>query len=56
MGIYNCAHTLAEALDSLLAQTYQDFKVIMCNDGSNDDTYKIAASYMPQVIRKVRTD
>lgn len=45
MGIYNCAHTLAEALDSLLAQTYQDFKVIMCNDGSNDDTYKIAASY-----------
>ena len=24
MGIYNCAETLAESLDSLLAQTYND--------------------------------
>lgn len=45
MGIYNCAPTLAEALDSLLAQTYQGFKVIMCDDGSTDNTYKIAKSY-----------
>lgn len=46
MGIYNCASTLAEALDSLLAQTYQDFKVIMCDDGSTDDTYMIAKKYV----------
>lgn len=45
MGIYNCAPTLSEALDSLLAQTYQGFKVIMCDDGSKDDTYKIAQKY-----------
>lgn len=45
MGIYNCASTLAEALDSLLAQTYQDFKVIMCDDGSSDNTYEIANTY-----------
>lgn len=32
MGIYNCADTLAESLDSLLAQTYQNFEIIMCND------------------------
>ena len=25
MGIYNCTGTLVEALDSLYAQTYQDF-------------------------------
>lgn len=42
MGIYNCAPTLQEALDSLYAQTYQDFKIILCDDGSNDDTLKIA--------------
>ncbi len=46
MGIYNCAPTLAEALDSLLAQTYQDFKVIMCDDGSMDNTIEVAQSYV----------
>ena len=42
MGIYNCAPTLQEALDSLYAQTYQDFKIILCDDGSKDDTLRIA--------------
>ena len=42
MGIYNCAPTLQEALDSLYAQTYQGFKIILCDDGSVDDTLKIA--------------
>ncbi len=46
MGIYNCAPTLREALDSLLGQTYQDFKVIMCNDGSTDETPTIAQDYV----------
>lgn len=45
MGIYNCASTLPEALDSLYAQTYQDFKIILCDDGSQDDTYKVAKKY-----------
>ncbi len=46
MGIYNCAPTLREALDSLYAQTYQDFKIILCDDGSKDDTYAVAKSYV----------
>lgn len=46
MGIYNCATTLAEALNSLLAQTYQDFKVIMCDDGSKDNTLDVAKKYV----------
>lgn len=46
MGLYNCAPTLKEALDSLLAQTCQDFKVIMCDDGSSDNTYEIASHYV----------
>lgn len=45
MGIYNCASTLIEALDSLYAQTYQDFKIILCDDGSHDNTYDIAKEY-----------
>lgn len=42
MGIYNCAETLQETLDSLYAQTFQDFEIILCEDGSNDNTYFIA--------------
>lgn len=42
MGIYNCAPTLQEALNSLYAQTYQDFEIILCDDGSTDNTYRIA--------------
>lgn len=45
MGIYNCAPTLAEALDSLYAQTYQNFKIILCDDGSTDNTYEVAQKY-----------
>ena len=45
MGIYNCAETLPEALDSLISQTYKEFKMILCDDGSNDDTYAIARRY-----------
>ena len=45
MGIYNCAPYLQEALDSLYAQTYQNFKIILCDDGSIDDTYMIAKQY-----------
>lgn len=46
MGVYNCAPTLRESLDSLLSQTYQDFKVIMCDDGSSDNTAEIAQEYV----------
>ena len=42
MGIYNCAPTLQEALDSLYAQTFQDFEIILCDDGSKDNTYEVA--------------
>lgn len=45
IGIYNCATTLREALDSLLNQSFKDFKVVLCNDGSIDNTHKIAEEY-----------
>ncbi|MDO4744626.1 MAG: glycosyltransferase, partial [Clostridia bacterium] len=42
MGVYNGAETLKRAVDSILAQTYSDWELIICDDGSVDDTYKIA--------------
>lgn len=48
MAIYNCAPTLVEALDSLMAQTYQRFKVVLCDDCSTDNTYDVACKYIEQ--------
>lgn len=45
IGVYNCSATLVEALDSLENQTYKDFKVVLCDDGSKDDTLAIAQDF-----------
>lgn len=48
MGIYNCADTLEEAVESILRQTYQGWELIMCDDGSKDNTYEIATHFSRQ--------
>lgn len=53
MGIYNCAETLPEALDSLLNQTFQDFEIVMCNDGSSDNTFEVASEYKEKYPEKI---
>lgn len=53
MGIYNCAPTLEEAIDSILNQTYTNWELILCDDCSTDDTFKIAESYQKQYPGKI---
>lgn len=48
MGIYNCANTLPEAIESILNQTFSDWEMIMCDDGSSDGTYEVAKKYITQ--------
>ncbi len=48
MGIYNCANTLDESIECILNQTYTDWEMIMCDDGSSDNTYEVAQKYVKQ--------
>jgi glycosyltransferase involved in cell wall biosynthesis len=42
---YNAAWCVGKAIDSVLAQDFQDFEVIVVNDGSTDDTAAVLAGY-----------
>lgn len=53
MGIYNCASTLPEAIDSILNQTCTDWELILCDDGSSDDTYTVAEGYRRRFPDKI---
>lgn len=53
MGIYNCATTLPAAIECILNQTEQDFELILCEDGSSDDTYSVAQSYQQKYPDKI---
>lgn len=53
MGIYNCAATLPEAIDSIVNQTYTDWELILCDDGSEDATYAVADAYRQKYPEKI---
>jgi len=42
---YNYAHYLSEAIESALAQTYTKFEMIVCDDGSTDESCDVVRRY-----------
>ena len=45
IAAYNASGHIERALDSCLGQTFQNFEVIIINDGSTDDTLQIVGKY-----------
>jgi glycosyltransferase involved in cell wall biosynthesis len=45
IGVYNAEDYLAEAIDSVLDQTYEPLELIVIDDGSSDGTADVARSY-----------
>ena len=57
--IYNVEKYLPKCIDSILNQTYQDFEVILVNDGSTDGCLKICVDFQnlyPNRIRIINKD
>lgn len=51
MPAYNAGPYIREAVDSVLAQTFTDFELLIINDGSRDETAEILSSYGDPRIR-----
>jgi hypothetical protein len=51
MNVRNGGPYLREALDSVFAQTFRDWEIILWDDRSTDDSAKIAAQYRDDRIR-----
>jgi glycosyltransferase involved in cell wall biosynthesis len=53
MPLYNTRRYVAEAIDSILAQTFKDFELIVVDNGSNDGSREYALSLSDPRIRVI---
>jgi glycosyltransferase involved in cell wall biosynthesis len=51
---YNRANYLVESVNSVLSQTYKDFELIICDDGSTDETPTVVSQWHDSRIRYIR--
>ncbi|WP_168384768.1 glycosyltransferase family 2 protein [Acinetobacter indicus] len=51
MPAYNAENTIKEAIQSILNQTYSNFELIICDDGSQDKTLEIIRSFKDSRIK-----
>jgi len=49
--VYNAARFLAETIDSVVNQTYQNWEMLIIDDGSTDNTLSIVQRYVSQDVR-----
>ena len=57
--LYNAEKYIAECIDSVLAQDFDDYEIVIVDDGSTDEGGKIADRYQvmhPQKIRVIHKE
>lgn len=51
MPFYNAEHTLAASIRSILRQTYSDWELLLCDDGSSDSSGEVVRSFRdPRIV------
>ena len=51
---YNRANLVAKAIKSVLSQTYQDFEIIVIDDGSTDNTEEIIRGFKDKRVKYIK--
>jgi glycosyltransferase involved in cell wall biosynthesis len=51
---YNAAKYLAAALESVIAQTFEDWKILLIDDGSTDNTAEVVAPFIERLGPKLQ--
>lgn len=54
MPLYNKEKYVGRAIESVLSQTHEDFKLLVVDDGSTDHSLDVVASYRDERIRIIR--
>jgi glycosyltransferase involved in cell wall biosynthesis len=52
MPAYNCEKFIKQAIDGVLNQTYENFELLIADDGSKDETKAIIDSYQDKRIKR----
>lgn len=52
--VYNTEKYLEKCLDSIINQTYQDFEIVIINDGSIDNSQNIIEKYLDKYQNKIK--
>ena len=56
MPVYNAEKYLAEAINSILNQTFTNYELLIINDGSTDKSEEIILKYSDKRIRYIKND
>ena len=52
--VYNAERYLGQTLDSVLAQTYSDYEIVIVNDGSTDGSLEVARRYAARWPERIK--
>jgi len=56
LPVYNGEETIADTVKSLLQQTYSDFELLVCIDGTNDRSEEIVRSFDDSRIKILKNE
>lgn len=54
MPVYNCSDTISEAIECIIEQEYTNWELIICDDGSTDNTVSIIENYLRKYSEKIK--
>lgn len=52
LPVYNGSQRIVQCLNSIIGQSYENFNLLIIDDGSNDDSSEIIETYLDSLGKK----